>query len=215
MATQGHSPFQRCACSGLGLVRALVTSEEYLLWHGLPLGQSALQSESPHAWSVFLCEYVSIHVLSVFSMCFPKSSSAVSLHAFLPQEYLLMYPPAPLASSCHSFLNMFKQRHCAHFWLKFWHAMDHLHQFQCRLEPVLTSTGQLATSCRMSPLQPPATETLQFMANTVVHSKPRYADAASVRLLIFANGVVLFKIQEVISCLWGGGKQSIYVLKKK
>lgn len=49
------------------------------------------------------------------------------------------------------------------------------------------------------------------MANTDVHSKSRYADAASVRLLIFANEVVLFKIQEIISCLWGGGKQSLYI----
>lgn len=63
----------------------------------------------------------------------------------------------------------------------------------------------------MSPLQPPTTKTLQFMANTDVHSKSRYADAASVRLLIFANEVVLFKIQEIISCLWGGGKRSLYI----
>lgn len=153
---------------------------------------------------------VSIHVLSVFSMCFPKSSSSVSPHVFLPQEYLLLTClPAPLASSCHSFLNMFKQRHCVHLWLKFWHEMDCLHLFQSRLKPVLTSTGQFATSCHMSPLQPPATETLQFMANIIVHSKPRYA--ASVKLLIFANGVVFFKIQEIISCLWGAEKQSIYL----
>lgn len=163
MVTPGHSPFS--ACSNLGLLGASVSvpSEVYLLWHGSPSGQGALRSEPPQAWSASFCECVSVHVLSVFSMYFPKSSSSVSPHVFLPQEYLLlMCLPAPLASSRHSFLNMFKQRHCVHLWLKFWHETDRLHQFQCRLAPVLTSTGQLANSCHMLPLQPPATKTLQL-----------------------------------------------------
>lgn len=46
--------------------------------------------------------------------------------------------------------------------------------------------GSLPSGDTLSALQPPATETLQFMADTVVQSKPRSADAASVKLLIFA-----------------------------
>lgn len=61
--------------------------------------------------------------------------------------------------------------------------------------------GSLPTGDTLSALQPPAAETLQVMADTVVQSKPRPADAASVKLLIFANGVVLFNTQEITSCL--------------
>lgn len=51
----------------------------------------------------------------------------------------------------------------------------------------------------------PAAEALPFMASPVGHSKPRYADAAAVKLLIFAEGVVLFKTHEIIPCFGGGG----------
>lgn len=97
----------------------------YLLWHGLAIGQSPLRHESPQAWSVYFCECVPIRVLSVFSVCFPKSSSSVSLYMFsnvFPREYLLAGLPAPRASSCRSLLNVFQQRHCAHPWFKFCRA---------------------------------------------------------------------------------------------
>lgn len=55
------------------------------------------------------------------------------------------------------------------------------------------------------PRAAPAAEALPVMAGPVGHGKPRCADAAAVKLLIFAEGVVLFKIQEIIPCLWGGG----------
>lgn len=104
----GPQSLQGCACSSLRLLWASVTSEVYLLWHGLAVGQSPLRSESSQARSESFCGYVSIHVLGVFSMCCSKSSSSVSLHVFpnvFPQEYLLlMCLRVPLASSCHSFL---------------------------------------------------------------------------------------------------------------
>lgn len=84
--------------------------------------------------------------------------------------------------------------------------MDRSHPFFVQAELLLTSTGQLATSSHTSPLQ-----SLPLVASAVEHSKPRYTDAASVKLLIFANGVVLFKVRKIISYLWGGGKQSIYI----
>lgn len=73
-------------------------------------------------------------------------------------------------------------------------------------ELLLTSAKQPANTSHVSPLQ-----SLPLVASAVEHSKPRYTDAASVKLLIFANGVVLFKVWKIISYLWGGGKQSIYI----
>lgn len=81
-----------------------------------------------------------------------------------------------------------------------------LHPFFVHTELLLTSAGLPANASHVSPLQ-----SLPLVASAVEHSKPRYTDAASVKLLIFANGVVLFKVWKIISYLWGGGKQSIYI----
>lgn len=122
----------------------------YLLWHGLATGQSPLRSEYPgHGVCPAVCVYTCAQCLLHL---FPKGSSSVYPHLYVfPWEYLLlMCLLAPLASSCHSSLNMFEQRHCAHLWLRFWHAVDCLHALQCRLGPAATSTGQFVTSCCMS-----------------------------------------------------------------
>lgn len=65
--------------------------------------------------------------------------------------------PAPLASSCHSSLSIFKQKHYVHLWLRFWLAVDCSHPFFVQAELLFTSTGQLATSGHASPLAVPAT----------------------------------------------------------
>lgn len=81
----------------------------------------------------------------------------------------------------------------------------HIH-FLCRLNFFSLAQGSSQPLAARHPLQ-----SLPRVASAVEHSKPRYTDAASVKLLIFANGVVLLKVRKIISCLWGGGKQSIYI----
>lgn len=143
---------------------------------------------------------MSIHVLSDFFRYFPKSSFSVSPH--VPRSILSMCLPAPLASSCHSSLSMFKQKHYVHLWFKDFGLqwIVHIH-FLCRLNFFWLAQGSSQPLAKYHPCK-----SLPLVASAVELSKPRYTDAASVKLLIFANGVVLFKVRKTISYLWGGGK---------
>lgn len=166
----GPQLLQGCICSSLVLLWNSVISEVYLLWQGLAVGRVILEVNLLRQ-GVCPSVSVSVQVLSDFFRCFPKSSSSVSPP--VPSSIFSMCLPAPLASSCHSSLSIFKQKHYVHLWLRFWLAVDCLHPFF-----LLTSAGQPANSSHVSPLQ-----SLPLVASAVEHSKPRYTDAASVKLL--------------------------------
>lgn len=173
MVTLGHSPFrdvsvpawffcetplfQRCTCSG----------------RALAVGQSHLRSDLLRQ-GVCPSVRVSVCVLSDFFRCFPKSSCSVSPP--VPRSIFSMCIPAPLASSCYSSLSIFKQKYYVHLWLRFWLAVDCSHPFFVHTELLLTSAGQPANSSHASPLP--------LVASAVEHSKPRYTNAASVKLPI-------------------------------
>lgn len=149
-------------CLSLVLLWNSFISEVYLLWAGLGCRPKSLLRQG-----VCPSLSMSIHVLSDFFRCFPKSSSSVSPH--VPRRILSMCLLAPVASSCHSSLSMFKQKHYVHLWLRFWLAVDCSHPFFVQAGLLLTSTGQLSTSSHVSPLQ-----SLPLVASAVEHSKPRY-----------------------------------------
>lgn len=133
---------------------------------------------------------------------FSVTSSGVLPRAAL--QFLPTYPGVSSPCIClHLLLELplflkLKQKHYVHLQLRFWLAVDCSHAFCVQAELLLLAQGSW---------QPLATVTpAVLVASAAERSEPRCTDTASAKLLIFAYGVVLFKVRKIISYLWGGGK---------